>query len=224
MRRDISGLQQRGISGIEHILTLGDERFGMMLDRLKEIILEKSFQYSEQPKFDLAHAGKSNFYFDCKTTMLDPEGAEIIARLIFDKIKDLDISAVGGLELGAVPISSIVMLISQQEGKPIKGYVIRKRVKGHGKRAKIEGQIEPGEKVVVVDDVITTGTSTIRAIEAISEIGAKVEKVIVLVDREESDGRQNIQQLCPNVESLISRSEIMALYNKRKEEERVAVG
>ena len=196
----------------------------MMLDRLKEIILEKSFQYSEQPKFDLVHGGKSNFYFDCKTTMLDPEGAEIIARLVFDKIKDLDISAVGGLELGAVPISSIVMLISQLEGKPIKGFVVRKAVKGHGKRAKIEGQIKPGEKVVVVDDVITTGTSTISAIEAITNMGAKVEKVIVLVDREESDGRQNIQELCPNVESLIRRSEIMALFNKRKEEDKLAVG
>jgi orotate phosphoribosyltransferase len=97
-------------------------------------------------------------------------------------------------------------------------------VKGHGKRAKIEGQIKPGEKVVVVDDVITTGTSTIRAIEAITNIGAEVEKVIVLVDREESNGRQNIQELCPNVESLMKRSEIMALYNKKKEEDRVAVG
>lgn len=217
-------MQQERISGIEHILAPRDERFGMMLDRLKEIILEKSFQYSDEPIFNLAHAGKSNFYFDCKTTMLDPEGAEIIARLIFDKIKDLDISAVGGLELGAVPISSIVMLISQQEGKPIKGFVVRKAVKGHGKRAKIEGQIKPGEKVVVVDDVITTGTSTIRAIEAITNIGAEVEKVIVLVDREESNGRQNIQELCPNVESLMKRSEIMALYNKKKEEDRVAVG
>lgn len=217
-------MQQERISGIEHILAPRDERFGMMLDRLKEIILEKSFQYSDEPIFNLAHAGKSNFYFDCKTTMLDPEGAEIIARLIFDKIRDLDISAVGGLELGAVPISSIVMLISQQERKPIKGFVVRKAVKGHGKRAKIEGQIKPGEKVVVVDDVITTGTSTIRAIEAITNIGAEVEKVIVLVDREESNGRQNIQELCPNVESLMKRSEIMALYNRRKEEDRVAVG
>jgi orotate phosphoribosyltransferase len=218
------GLREKELSDIKHVVLFTEKRLGEMLEKLKEIILEKSFRYSEEPIFELANAGKSKFYFDCKPAVLDPEGAEIVARLIFDKIKDLDISAIGGLELGAVPISSIVTLLSQQEGKPLKGFIVRKEIKGHGIKAKVEGEIKPGEKVVVVDDVITTGKSTIKAINTIAEIGVKVEKVIVLVDREELNGRQNIQQLCPNVESLIKRSEIENLYNKRKQQDRAAVG
>ncbi|MGD8917155.1 MAG: orotate phosphoribosyltransferase, partial [Syntrophobacterales bacterium] len=134
----------------------------------------------------------------------------------FAKIRHLDISGIGGLELGSVPISSAVSLISQIEGKPIKEFIVRKEKKDHGIPAEMEGEFAPGEKVVVVDDVITTGGSTIKAIEGVESLGLKVAKVVVLVDREEMNGKQNIQKLCPEVESLITRSEVMELYNKRK--------
>ena len=187
-----------------------------MKDRLMEIILEKSFQYSEEPIFKLVSGGVSNFYFNCKPTMLEPEGKELIGRLIFSTIRDLEVAGIGGLELGSVPISSAVSLISQLEGQPIKEFIVRKEKKDHGIPAKVEGEFVAGEKVVVVDDVITTGGSTIKAIEAVQKLGLEVSKVVVLVDREEMNGRQNIEKLSPEVEPLITRTEVMALYKKRK--------
>jgi orotate phosphoribosyltransferase len=184
--------------------------------RLMEIVLEKSFQYAEEPIFKLVSGGVSNFYFNCKPTMLDPEGKELIGRLVFNMVKDLQVSAIGGLELGSVPISSAVSLISQIAGKPIKEFIVRKEKKAHGVPAKVEGDFSQGERVVVVDDVITTGGSTIKAIEAIEDLGLEVAKVVVLVDREEMNGRQNIQQHCPEVEALITCSEVMELYKRRK--------
>ena len=192
------------------------EKVNSMKDRLMEIILAKSFQYSEEPTFKLVSGGVSNFYFNCKPTMLDPEGKELIGRLIFSTIRALHVAGIGGLELGSVPISSAVSLISQLEGQPIKEFIVRKEKKDHGIPAKVEGECVAGEKVVVVDDVITTGGSTIKAIEAVQKLGLEVAKVVVLVDREEMNGRQNIEKLCPQVEPLIKRTEVMALYNKRQ--------
>ncbi|MCG6945611.1 MAG: orotate phosphoribosyltransferase [Deltaproteobacteria bacterium] len=191
------------------------EKVNSMKDRLMEIILAKSFQYSEEPTFKLVSGGVSNFYFNCKPTMLDPEGKELIGRLIFSRIRELQVAGIGGLELGSVPISSAVSLISQLEGQPIKEFIVRKEKKDHGIPAKVEGEWDAGEKVVVVDDVITTGGSTIKAIEAVQKLGLEVAKVVVLVDREEMNGRQNIEKLCPQVEPLIKRTEVMALYKER---------
>lgn len=187
-----------------------------MKNRLLEIILAKSFQYAEEPIFKLVSGGVSNFYFNCKPTMLDPEGKELIGRLIFTRVRDLDVAGIGGLELGSVPISSAVSLISQLEGKPMKEFIVRKEKKDHGIPAKVEGEFIAGDKVVVVDDVITTGGSTIKAIEAVEKLGLKVTKVVVLVDRQELNGRQNIEKFCPDVEPLIQRSEVMELFKRRK--------
>ena len=193
------------------------ENVNSMKNRLMEIILEKSFQYTEEPSFKLVSGGVSNFYFNCKPTMLDPEGKELIGRLIYSKIRELEVAGIGGLELGSVPISGAVSLISQLEGQPIKEFIVRKEKKDHGIPAKVEGEFVAGEKVVVVDDVITTGGSTIKAIAAAEKLGLEVAKVVVLVDREEMNGRQNIEKHCPDVEALIERSEVMALYKKRQE-------
>ena len=187
-----------------------------MKDLLLEIVFEKSFQYAEEPIFKLVSGGVSNFYFNCKPAMLDPEGKELIGRLIFAKIRHLDISGIGGLELGSVPISSAVSLISQIEGKPIKEFIVRKENKVLVIPAEMDGVFAPGEIVVVVDDVITTGGYTIKAIEGVESLGLKVAKVVVLVDREEMNGRQNIEKLCPEVEPLIKRTEVMARYKKRR--------
>ncbi len=204
------------ITGSKTCYLLRGHNMENMKNRLMELVLEKSFRYAEEPIFKLVSGGVSNFYFNCKPAMLDPEGKELIGRLVFAQIKDLEISGIGGLELGSVPISSAVSLISQLEGKPLKEFIVRKEEKDHGITAKMEGEFSTGERVVVVDDVITTGGSTIKAIEAVENLGLKVVKVVVLVDREEMNGRQNIQKLCPEVEALITRSEVMDLYEKRK--------
>ncbi|MDO9584981.1 MAG: orotate phosphoribosyltransferase, partial [Syntrophales bacterium] len=128
-----------------------------MKKRLAEIIMEKSFRYSENPPFTLASGRTSNYYFNCKPTTLDPEGMNLIGMILFDMLSDADVSAVGGLTLGADPIANALSLISYQQGKPIKSFIIRKEVKEHGTKSAVEGDVLPGERVAIIDDVITTG-------------------------------------------------------------------
>jgi orotate phosphoribosyltransferase len=179
-------------------------------ERLGEIILDQSFKYSEDPPFTLASGKKSNYYFNCKPTTLDPEGMNLIGAIIFDMLKDTDITAAGGLTLGADPIANALSVISYQKGKPIKSFIVRKDIKAHGTKSAIEGSVGTGEKVVIIDDVITTGGSTITAIEQARLAGLIVEMVITLIDREEG-GRENILQYVDNIKSILTRTEIMKL-------------
>ena len=179
-------------------------------ERLGEIILDRSFKYSEDPPFTLASGKKSNYYFNCKPTTLDPEGMNLIGAIIFDMLKDTDITAAGGLTLGADPIANALSVISYQKGKPIKSFIVRKDIKAHGTKSAIEGSVGTGEKVVIIDDVITTGGSTITAIEQARLAGLIVEMVITLIDREEG-GRENILQYVDNIKSILTRTEIMKL-------------
>lgn len=186
-----------------------------MKKRLAELILERSFRYSEDPPFTLASGRKSPYYFDCKPTTLDPEGMNLIGRLVFDMLKDSPVTAAGGLTLGADPIANALSLISYQLGRPIKPFIVRKDAKGHGTKNKIEGNVKAGERVAVIDDVATTGASTITAIESAREAGLVVERAVVLIDREEG-GMGNIRALVDRVDPVLTRSEIMALYKKKK--------
>jgi orotate phosphoribosyltransferase len=185
-----------------------------MKERLAEIILGRSFQYSDNPPFMLASGRKSNYYFNCKPTTLDPEGMNLIGTIIFDMLKDSDITAAGGLTLGADPIANALSVISYQKGKPIKSFIVRKDVKDHGTKSAIEGNVHAGEKVAIIDDVITTGVSTITAIEQARKKGLSVQRVIALIDREEG-GRENILQHIDNIESVLTRTEIMNLRAKK---------
>ena len=183
-------------------------------ERLGEIILERSFKYSDNPPFTLASGRQSNFYFNCKPTTLDPEGMNLIGEVVFDMIKDADVSAAGGLTLGADPIANALAVISFQKGKPVKAFIVRKDVKDHGTKSAIEGNVQSGEKVVIIDDVITTGGSTITAIEHARKAGLVIDRVITLIDREEG-GRDNILQHVDHVQSVFTRTEIMALRAKK---------
>ncbi|MGA3279359.1 MAG: orotate phosphoribosyltransferase [Smithella sp.] len=185
-----------------------------MKERLGEIILDRSFKYSEDPPFTLASGKKSNYYFNCKPTTLDPEGMNLIGAIIFDMLKDTDITAAGGLTLGADPIANALSVISYQKGKPIKSFIVRKDIKAHGTKSAIEGSVGTGEKVVIIDDVITTGGSTITAIEQARMAGLIVEMVITLIDREEG-GRENILQYVDNIKSILTRTEIMKLRARK---------
>lgn len=185
-----------------------------MKKRLMELILERSFRYSEDPPFTLSSGRKSPYYFDCKPTTLDPEGMNLIGHLVFDMLSDSRITAAGGLTLGADPIANALSLISFQRGRPIKSFIVRKDAKGHGTKNRIEGSVKPGETVAVIDDVVTTGASTITAIESAREAGLVVERAIVLLDREEG-GMENIRACVDRVDPLLTRSEIMALYRKK---------
>lgn len=185
-----------------------------MKERLGEIILERSFKYSDNPPFTLASGRQSNYYFNCKATTLDPEGMNLIGAIIFDMLKDTDITAAGGLTLGADPIANALAVISYQKGKPIKSFIVRKDAKDHGTKSAIEGSVRPGEKVAIIDDVITTGGSTITAIEQARKAGLSVAMVITLVDREEG-GRENIMKHMDNIASVLTRTEIMQLRERK---------
>jgi len=178
--------------------------------RLGKIILERSFKYSDNPPFTLASGRQSNFYFNCKPTTLDPEGMNLIGEIVFDMLKDAPVTAAGGLTLGADPIANALAVISFQRGKPIKSFIVRKDVKAHGTKSAIEGNVAAGERVAIIDDVITTGGSTITAIEQARRAGLVVDRVITLIDREEG-GRENILQRADRVESVFTRTQIMAL-------------
>jgi orotate phosphoribosyltransferase len=183
--------------------------------KLADIIIERSFKYSEDPPFTLASGKKSNYYFNCKPITLDPEGMNLIGEIIFDMLRKSDITAAGGLTLGADPIANSLSVISFQKGKPIKSFIVRKDVKEHGTKSAIEGNVLPGEKVVIIDDVITTGASTIMAIQQAQKTGLIVEKVVALIDREEG-GRENILQHVSDTEAVFTRTEIMNRRVKTK--------
>lgn len=182
-------------------------------ERLAKIIIERSFKYSEDPPFTLASGKKSNYYFNCKPTTLDPEGMNLIGEIIFDILKNDDITAAGGLTLGADPIANAVSVISFQKGKPIKSFIVRKDVKEHGTKSAIEGNVSAGEKVIIIDDVITTGASTIIAIEQAQKAGLIVAKVVALIDREDG-GRENILRYIKDIDAVFTRTQIMNLRSK----------
>lgn len=181
--------------------------------RLARIILRKSFKYSEDKPFTLASGRISPYYFNCKPTTLDPEGMNLIGNIIFDMLAGANVTAAGGLTLGADPIANALSVISYQRGTPIKSFTVRKDVKGHGTKSAVEGDVAMGERVVILDDVITTGGSTITAMERAREAGFVIDRVIALIDREEG-GRENILKsgLAARVEAVLTRGEIMSLY------------
>lgn len=188
-----------------------------MKNRLREMILQDAFQFSDTPIFTLVHGGKSQFYFNCKRVTLDPEGLYLIGNLVFELIQDLNVQAVGGLTLGADPIADAVSYTSWVKQRPMQSFVVRKKEKDHGAASLIEGKVKAGDRVVVIDDVITTGGSTLQAIAACRFAGLEVVKVVVLVDRQEMMGKENIAKEVPDIDVLFTRDEIMAIYRQQGE-------
>ncbi len=184
-----------------------------MKDRLIELIIEKAFKYSDKPIFKLVSGRMSNYYFNCKAVSLHPEGMHLIGNIIFDHIKDLNLQGIGGLTLGADPIAYAVSYTSFLKGKPLEAFVIRKTPKSHGTMQWIEGNLKAGDRVVIVEDVITTGKSTIEAIIKAKEADFDIVKVIALIDRQEG-GREAVEKLGLRIESIITRQEVMEKYKR----------
>lgn len=155
--------------------------------RLIEIVKARSFQ--EGPEMKLASGKMSTFYFNMKPTMLDSEGAHLIATMILDQLDGVGADIVGGLEMGAVPIASSVTAVAHARGRKLPAFFVRKQAKEHGTKSLIEG-LGPGEtmsgkRVVIVEDVTTTGGSAIKAADAIRASGATIVRVITIVDRQD---------------------------------------
>lgn len=173
-------------------------------ERLFDIMFEKSFKYQPDTPFTLRSGKVSPLYFDCRATLLDSEGLSLTGYVFSQMVRRLfpGVHFIGGLTMGADPISYATTLSHLDAASPIDPIVIRKEIKEHGTKKRIEGNIEPDATVVIVDDVITTGGSTISAITAAREVGLRVVGVIVLVDRQEFDGKKNIEELSVPVHSI----------------------
>lgn len=151
--------------------------------RLHALIKERSFG---RGNVVLASGRASNFYFDMKRTMFHPEAASLLARMILARLAGERVDAVGGLELGAVPLVACVAALSHVEGTPLAGFFVRKTVKDHGTRKRIEGLADlRAKRVAILEDVTTTGGSALQAVEAVRDAGATPVLVLTMVDRQE---------------------------------------
>lgn len=173
--------------------------------RLKEIIAQKSFK---KGNFILASGATSNYLFDIKNTMLDPEGANLAADLILNEIEP-KIDAVGGLELGACPIVSAICVKSYLIGRNIRAFYVRKAKKERGSNKLIEGcQLNKDDKIIIIEDVTTTGGSAIEAIKIVQNEGGQIVKVFSIVDRLEG-ARENFAKIGIKLQSLFTRDDFI---------------
>ncbi len=174
--------------------------------RLLEVIKERSLFWGE---FELSAGGTSRYYIDAKRTLMDAEGAHLVSRFLLSKMEEVEANAIGGPSIGADFIVPVVAAWSFQEGRPVDAFIIRKEPKKHGQRRLIEGNLRDNARVVLVDDVITTGGSVIRAVRAVEEEGAKVLKVLCLVDRKEG-GAENLAAEGICLEGVFTIDEVLA--------------
>jgi len=157
--------------------------------KLLSTLAHKSFQLGE---FKLSSGGTSDYYIDCRTTTLDAKGSRLTGEVFLEEIQQRawKPKAIGGLTMGADPIVVAVTVVSGE----LNGFLVRKAEKPHGTGQRIEGFREKGARVVIVDDVCTTGVSTVQAIEAAREFGFEIVGVMCLVEREEAKGRPNVEK------------------------------
>ena len=174
-------------------------------EQLLHLLAAKSFRLGD---FQLSSGGRSDYYVDCRTTTLDAQGASLVARVVLDEIRKREWApaAIGGMTLGADPMVTAVAMLSAQESQAravgedergaalIHGFLVRKAEKAHGTSRRIEGFQRKGARAVIVDDVCTTGASTVQAIEAARAVGFEVVGVLCLVEREEAGGRAAVEK------------------------------
>jgi len=182
-------------------------------EQLLQMLAAKSFRLGN---FKLSSGGTSDYYIDCRLTTLDANGARLTGETVLQEIhrRDWRADAIGGLTMGADPIVVATSVISSQHGKPIHGFLVRKAEKAHGTGQRIEGFRDKPARVVIVDDVCTTGASTIQAIEAAREHGFEIAGVLCLVEREEAGGRANVEKAAAPAQfvALFTASDVRAAH------------
>lgn len=149
-------------------------------DRLKELFLQRAVQFGD---FTLASGKKSTYYVNSKKVLFHAEAITLLGELLYEATRDLDFQAIGGLEVGAIPMAAAALTAFHRAGRQLEGFFVRKQAKGHGSKELLEGQVKAGDSVVVIDDVLTTGGSVVQAIEAVEAAGAKVVRVVCICDR-----------------------------------------
>ncbi len=182
-----------------------------MKAELIDMLCRKSFKFSKEPIYKLVSGRMSQFYVNCKPVTLCARGMFLAGHLLFEEIKADDVTGVGGLTFGADPLAVATAFASELKAKPINAFSIRKTRKDHGMIRWIEGDIQPGERVAIIDDVATTGGSTIKAIDRARSGGLEVVRAVIFVDRQEG-GLENIRQHVSNVSSIVTRDELLERY------------
>lgn len=175
--------------------------------RLARLLLEKSYRVGE---VTLTSGRKSDYYFDCKQTALHPEGAWLIGDLFLDMLADADVRGVGGMTLGADPLITAVSVLSHLAGRPLPGFIIRKQAKGHGTNQYLEGMANfaPGDKVALLEDVVTTGGTLVKSCQRARDAGLEVVTVLCVLDREEG-GAENLAQAGYALRSIFNRRALL---------------
>ncbi|MBM4342440.1 MAG: orotate phosphoribosyltransferase [Deltaproteobacteria bacterium] len=178
--------------------------------RLIELLLTQAFAYRVDPPFQLSSGATSPYYIDCKPVILSAEGQTLVGALGYEIARDLGAQAIGGLTLGADPIACAIAHHSFARSTPLAAFVVRKEAKGHGTTRWIEGALPAGCRVAVLDDVLTTGKSTLLAVDRVRQAGFEVTGAIVLVDREEG-GSEALRAAGVEVHPIATRTQLMAL-------------
>ena len=148
--------------------------------RLLELFKTRAVSFGE---FTLASGQKSSYYINSKKVLFHSEAAWLLGEMLWQATQDLSITAVGGLEVGAIPMAAVTVTRYHDHGGTLEGFFVRKQAKGHGSQALIEGDLKPGDRVAVLDDVLTTGESALKAVKAVEAVGAVVARVVSIVDR-----------------------------------------
>ena len=174
-------------------------------DQLARHLADNSLKTGD---FTLASGKSSNYYINSKLTTLDARGAYLAARMFLTMLADDVPDAVGGLTLGADPIVGAMLSLAGLEDLDLKGFIVRKSAKEHGTQSLVEGPVGKGDRVVIIEDVVTTGGASLRAVEAVRGIGCEVTRVLAIVDREQG-GRENLREAGCRLESIFAVSELL---------------
>lgn len=184
-------------------------------DLAKAIVDTDSFYWVATPRYTLASGRVSEYYVNCKQILSHPRHRRLVAELIAVHVTAWELQGIGGMEIGAIPIATAVSdYVYAHKGRELRTFVVRKKIKDHGMKHAVEGCFQVGDRVLVVDDVLTTGQATIDAINQVRTAGLDVKHALVIVDRQEDSGRERVEALGVSVTSLLTLQDLKDLKGK----------
>jgi len=181
-------------------------------EQLLETLQKNAFHFGQ---FVLSSGVTRDYYIDCRRVTLSAQGAWLTGNVVLRSLADLNLNAVGGLTVAADPIATAVALVSRDQPKPINAFIVRKEAKGHGLQRQVEGPLNPGDRVAIVDDVLTSGRSVLQAAEAVESAGAQVVAVSVLIDRCE-DGSDLVRERGYDLRPIFTIDDIRPYLDARR--------